>query len=135
MITYNQFMKKVEFQDSWNKKRIFIVSIIIVILMGIAIELKGNIIPNLLKNKRPLPAIREQAIYRDQGRKLNLNPNLDSVISQKLESIKQDAEKINISEIATSSSQIQKIINDIKNLQNLPNTQLKEICFNICKGL
>ncbi|MBI2031355.1 MAG: hypothetical protein HYT08_01950 [Candidatus Levybacteria bacterium] len=126
-------MKEVGFQESWNKKRILIASFLIAVLIGIGLELKGNTISNFLKNKPSFSAIKGVATYKNPNQRSA--PDIGSAVSQKLESIKQDAENINISEIATSTPQIQKIINDIKNLQNLPSNQLKDACLNICKGL
>lgn len=130
-------MKEVEFQESWNKKRIFIASIFIILLIGVGLELKGSIISNLLNNKNarsPSASVKGATIYESKNQN-GFKPDIGSILQHKLESIKQDAENINISEIATSSPQMQKIINDIKNLQSLPSNQLKDACFNICKGL
>jgi len=130
-------MKEVEFQESWNKKRILIASIFIIILIGIGLELKGSIISNLLSNKNShssSASVKGLTIYETPNKSESV-PDIGSAIQQKIESIKQDAENVNISEIATSSPQVQKIINDIKNLQNLPSNQLKDVCLNICKGL
>lgn len=136
-MAYNYFMKEVEFQESWNKKRIFFAGIFLIILIVIGLELKGNIISNLLNNKNsrsPSASVKGLKIYENQN-KSEFSSDIGSVLQEKLESIKQDAENVNISEIATSSPQVQKIINDIKNLQNLPSNQLKDACLNICKGL
>ena len=136
-MAYNYFMKEVEFQESWNKKRIFIASLFIILLIGIGLELKGNIISNLLNNKNspsPSASVKGITVYENKNQN-EFKLDIGSSLQQKLESIKQDAENVNISEIATSSTQVQKIINDIKNLQNLPSNQLKDACMNICKGL
>lgn len=130
-------MKEVEFQESWNKKRIFIAFLFIILLIGVGLELKGNIISNLLNNKNlrfPSTSVKGVIVYENKDQN-EFKPDIGSSLQQKLESIKQDAENVNISEIATSSPQVQKIINDIKNIQNFPSNQLKDACLNICKGL
>ena len=130
-------MKEVEFQETWNKKRIFITSLFIVLLISIGLELKGGMVSSLLSNKNarsPSTSVKGLTIYENPN-KSEFTPDIGSTIQQKLESIKQDAENVNISEIATSSPQVQKIINDIKNLQSFPSNQLKDVCLNICKGL
>lgn len=129
-------MKEVEFQESWNKKRIFITSLFIILLIGVGLELKGNIISNLLSNKNAgsSSSVKGVTIYENKNQS-EFKPDIGSTLQHKLESIKQDAENVNISEIATSSPQVKKIINDIKNLQSLPSNQLKDACLNICKGL
>lgn len=60
---------------------------------------------------------------------------LQTTFQEKINEIKEDTESIDIAEVASSSPQIQKVINDIKNLQNYPRSQAKEACFNICEGL
>lgn len=125
--------KEAGFKESWNKKRIFIASFLLVILIGIGLELNGNIVSNFLEKNPSSSAVKGIRTYKNQTNKLNFD--FGATVSERLEAIRQDAENIDISEIATSSPQIQKIIKDIKNLQNFPNSQLKEACFNICKGL
>lgn len=61
--------------------------------------------------------------------------NLQTNFQEKFDEIRENAESIDVVEVASSSPQIQKVINDIKNLQNYPRSQAKEACFNICEGL
>lgn len=61
--------------------------------------------------------------------------DLKKDLNQRLNDLKEDVNSINVVEVATSSPAVQKILNDLKNLQNLPQNQAKEACFNICNGL
>jgi len=116
-------MKEVKFEESWNKKRIGIALIIFLLLAGSVIYLfKSN-----------MPITKPQRV---QDKKvLASDQNLESIIQGKVQAIKQQAVNINVEEIASSSPQIQNLINDLKALQNLPSSRVKEACYNICKGL
>lgn len=56
-------------------------------------------------------------------------------LKEKLEGIKRDVEKLTIDDVASSSPQLQKVVNDLKTLQEYPKNQVKEACLNICSGL
>lgn len=60
---------------------------------------------------------------------------IKEVVQQRIETIQQEAENIDIVEIASSSPQVQKIINDIKSLEKYPSDQAKGLCQQICNGL
>lgn len=55
-------------------------------------------------------------------------------IENKLIELKKEVNNINVVEVATSTPAVQKVLNDLKNLQSLPQSQAKEACFKICSG-
>lgn len=55
-------------------------------------------------------------------------------IETKLTDLKKEVNNINVVEIATSTPAVQKVLNDLKSLQSLPQSQAKEACFKICSG-
>ena len=118
-------MQEVKFEESWNKKRVSTAFIVLLLLAGGAVY--------LLKNRLPFDAKSERA----QSQKVlsASDYNLEGVVQKQIESIKKEVNTINIAEIASSSSQIQKIINDVKSLEKLPQSQVKDACFRICGGL
>lgn len=61
--------------------------------------------------------------------------NLQREVQNKLSDIKKEVNNINVADIASSSPQVQKVLNDIKNLQDLPQSQAKDACLKICSGL
>lgn len=61
--------------------------------------------------------------------------HLQNSLQQKLDSIKQEASKLDIAEIASSSPQIQKLIKDLNALKDYPSNQIKDVCQNICNSL
>jgi len=56
-------------------------------------------------------------------------------IENKLIELNKEANNINVVEIATSTPTVKKILNDLRNLQNLPQSSAKEACFKICNGI
>lgn len=117
-------MKEVKFEESWNKKRIGIALIVLLLLAGSAVYLLRN---SLFFNTKPQAAQNQMVLASDQ--------NLEDIVQRQVQAIKQQAANINVEEIASSSPQIQNLINDLKALQNLPSSQVKEACFKICNGL
>ena len=62
-------------------------------------------------------------------------PDVKQSIQNQIDNLKNEAQNINVVDIATSSPQVQKVINDLKAIQNYPQNQLKTTCEKICSGL
>ncbi len=118
-------MQEVKFEESWNKKRISTALVVLLLVAGGAVYIFRNSLPFDTKAKR------------SQNQKVlsTSDYNLEEAVQKQIEGIKQQAENMNVEEIASSSPQIQNLINDLKALQNLPKDKTKEACYNICKGL
>lgn len=58
-----------------------------------------------------------------------------SDIEKKIGEMTKEVNSLNINEIASSSPQVQKVLQDIKNLQHYPENQAKEMCQKICSSL
>lgn len=113
-------------EEVWDKKKL-IIGIVIVLFLGLFIYFGI-----LNTGEKPSPNIRGESVkVQDAASKINLRKD----VNNKLEEIKQNADEINVAEIASSSPQIQKVINDIKNLQNLPSNQARDACLKICGNL
>ena len=67
----------------------------------------------------------------------SINPvnEIKSAVEDKIEVIQEEAKDIDLAEVASSSPQIQKIIKDLKSLENYPADQAKSLCEKICSGL
>ncbi|PIP74471.1 MAG: hypothetical protein CO135_00990 [Candidatus Levybacteria bacterium CG_4_9_14_3_um_filter_35_16] len=61
--------------------------------------------------------------------------NIQKVVQEKVDLIKEQADQINVTDIATSSPQMQKLIKDIKSLEGYPSSQARSMCENLCKSL
>lgn len=126
-------MHPIEPQESWDKKKIFIFFLIVLPLAFFALKtyvLDKNID---LFSQKPNTSFKQ---VKGESSISQFNPaDLQGSVEQKIDSIKSQVNNINVTDIATSTPQIQKVINDIKNLQNYPRNQAKDACIKICNGL
>lgn len=53
----------------------------------------------------------------------------------KLQDLQKQVMNLDPQEVVTSSPQVKKIINDLKNLQGLPKSELKQVCESLCSGI
>lgn len=118
-------------QEVWDIKKIF-VFLMVLLLLG------GGLVYGFM-NQRILSQGEVRGTQAQKQEEPKIEPpsfnNLQNTFEEKLTDIREEAENIDVAEVASSSPQIQKVINDIKNLQNYPRNQAKEACFNICEGL
>lgn len=127
-------MDEIKKEESWNTKRIFAALFLITALIIVGYFLKTKVLgensspTDSSKAVRGTTSTKEENKEQEQG----LNINVQKVLQEKIESLKQAALGLNVVEIASSSPQVQKIINDIKSLEQYPTNQAKEICKQIC---
>ncbi len=120
-------------KESWNKKKIFAALFLLLLLAGAGyffktkiLDSKSSLFPSsILKSVKGTVSTQER-------NNASSDFNVQKAIGEKIESLKQAALGLNIVEIASTSSQVQKIINDIKSLEQYPTNQAKEICRQIC---
>lgn len=121
-------------EESWNKKRIFGVLFLIAALIILGYFLKTKVLGQSSSPTDSPKAVKGTTNTKKENKEQEegLNINVQKVLQEKIESLKQDVKGLNIVEIASSSPQVQKIINDIKALEQYPTNQAKEICKQIC---
>lgn len=61
--------------------------------------------------------------------------NLTTDVQKKINTLSKQVNNLSPQEVATSSPQVQKVLEDLKKLEEYPKSQAKEMCLNICKGL
>lgn len=127
-------------EESWNKKRIFLgLSVMVILIAGLAafkvlvLDKNQNLVQKTISKQTK--SVQGASANTNSSSKDNVVPSLKIGIQDQLNAIKQEASGINIAEIATSSPQVQKVIEDIKSIQNLPRTQAKSFCEQVCNGL
>lgn len=117
-------MKEAEFEETWNKKRVGIaIAVFLLVISGLIYFSKQNLSSKISSHPQ------EAKVLSASDR------NIENTISDQIDSIKKAALNIDVGEIASSSPQIQKLIQDLKSLQDYPRNQVKDTCFSICKGL
>jgi len=117
--------------QTWNKKRIIIAVFLLTLLLigGYFFKIR------ILGEAQLQPAKSVEGIStKDENAELP-EINIQKAVKEKIDSLKQQVAGLNVSDIASSSPQVQKILNDIKSLQEYPENQMKEICNSICSRL
>ena len=115
--------------QTWNKKRIFITFFLLVLLIAGGYFFKTRV----LRNQPPqvgksIRGITAQTSTIEPEPKINIQ----EAVKEKINSLKQEVLGLNVLEIASSSPQVQKILQDIKSLEQYPINQAQEICKKIC---
>jgi len=123
-------MEEIRSEESWNKKRIF-AAIFLIVLLAIGGYLFKTRVLDTDLSPQNLKSVKGKA-SKEERKKEDLGIQIQEAVKEKINSLKQEASSLNIAEVASSSPQIQKIINDIKALEQYPTNQAKEICKQIC---
>mgnify|MGYP001607478486 CR=1 FL=1 len=122
--------KKEEIQ--WDKKKIIFAVIVAILLIGIGFELKSV----FLVESQPIEKVNQNSNAQIKGASTNeLTNGIKQSFADNINSLKAQAQNIDIAEIASSSPQVQKVINDLKGLKDLPKNEIKSACEKICSGL
>ena len=142
-------MQKTEFlSESWDKKKIILAVFIVICLALVGYGVKTYILPannssgTVDVSSGKVKGVNTQAVSDNNTVNSNTGSislpsaqNIESGVAQNINNIKQEISTLNIADIASSSPQIQKIVNDIKALPEVPGQKAKDICQQICSGL
>lgn len=122
-------MEEVKEESVWNKKKIFLAIVLVIFLAVGGYFLKTKVLGenSTLESKKSVKGVTSK-----QESKPITGFNIQEAVKQKINDLKQEVSGLNIVEIASSSPQVQKIINDIKALEQYPTNQAREICKQIC---
>lgn len=125
--------------QKWNKKKIILTALAVAFLIVAALQLKNYILGDAKgETSAESSSGPSQAV---EGAKISPTISLPTAkqigesLGQNLNDIKQELNNINVQDIATSSPQVKKILEDIKALPNYPANQAKDVCLNICNSL
>lgn len=132
-VIYNYLMKEAKKEViEWDKKKIILFTIGAIILLGMGLVVKEMMFAG--KETQNLSSIKTD-VKGASTEIANPLPDIKQGIQNQINSLKNEAQNINVVDIATSSPQVQKVINDLKALQDYPKSQLKATCEKICSGL
>lgn len=125
-------MKERKEQIEWDKKKIilFVVGVILLLVAGLVV--KQMMFAGVQTQNSSLPTTGVKGANTEIANPL---PDIKQGIQNQIDSLKNEAQNINVVDIATSSPQVQKVINDLKAIQDYPKSQLKATCEKICSGL
>lgn len=117
----------------WDKKKIIIFLAVVLFLLIGAYVLKSIILGENTSTKNSQNSF-QQGI---KGVDIQESPqqSLRNNVRDQIENLKEEAQNIDIVDIASSSPQVQKVINDLKAIQNYPSNQIRQACEKVCSGL
>lgn len=121
-------------ESVWDKKRIILFSILVFLAIIGAYYVKTLFLPDTASKDLSSNSVLKESV-KGASTSENSSGSLKQGIQNQINSIKSEAENINVVDIATSSPQVQKVINDLKVLQNYPTNSLKGVCEKVCSGL
>lgn len=123
-------MKKEEKNEQWDIKKILITLFFVVVAFLVVIEVKKVFLPNV----HVLGLSGEtKAVVKKPDVKAPVD--VQSIVGDKIDEVKNTVNNLNAQEVATSSPQIQKVLHDIQGIKDLPADQAKQQCLRICQGL
>lgn len=126
-------MEETQTYERWDFKKILIV---LVLLVAAALSFKTFVLDQKSPESSNNELTNVQGARTSEAPSSSPAPNeeIKKSIENKLIELKKEVNNINVVEVATSTPAVQKVLNDLKNLQNLPQSQAKEACFKICSG-
>jgi conjugal transfer/entry exclusion protein len=125
-------MKAFEEKTEWDKKKIIIFFIAVVVLIAIGLVFKKIM---LAGQEASNPSEATTSVKGANTEIANPISDIKNNIQNQMDNLKNEAQNINIVDVATSSPQVQKVINDLKAVQDYPKNQLRQTCEKICSGL
>ncbi len=127
-------MEVVEERESWDLRKI-IAFLLLIVILGLSFK-------SLVLDKKGLENFTRKSIgvagvstTQQPPSNQNSSNELKKGVESKLNDLKNEVNQINVVEVATSTPAVQKVLNDIKGLQNLPQSEAKNACLKICNGL
>lgn len=129
-------MKDREERLPWDKKKIALLLLFLLGTLLIFVTAKSIFLDQASEDNESLKKVRGVQIKDPKvftGGPETQRPSIN--LEEKVEDIKTQVESVQVSEVASSSPQIQKILNDIKSLKDYPSSTARQACENICKNL
>lgn len=104
---------------------IALVGILLVVQFSLSADRKGVV-----------KGVKTEKVTEQESKKVEeAKSRLQGTIEDQLDDIKDQVTQLDPQDIVSSSPQVQKIIDDLKDLQGVPKDELKNVCENICRGL
>jgi conjugal transfer/entry exclusion protein len=116
----------------WDKKKIILFIAGVILLLAIIYVARNMMFAG---TQSANPSLINTGVKGESIQSTQPLPDIKKSVQQQIDTLKNEAQNINVVDIATSSPQVQKVINDLKAIQDYPKSQLKATCEQICNGL
>jgi hypothetical protein len=122
----------IKIEETWDKKKIVIGIALLLVLLGCLVYFSGIYKIKSASSENAGSQLKKTV----KGVETSINAEgIKKAVQQKIEEIKTEAGSIDLVEIASSSPQVQKVINDLKALEKYPSDQAKGMCQKLCDQL
>ena len=112
-------------KETWNKKRVFLgIFLLALLIIGGGYLFRDKI---FISSSRQLKSVEGASTST-----VDTAANVQETVKEKIDNLKQEVSGLNLMEVTSSSPQVQKILSDIKSLQQYPENQVKDLCRKIC---
>jgi hypothetical protein len=115
-------------KTQWDKKKIVLFLVAAIALIGIGFEAKDMILGTSVS---PAVSVAKPDV---KGAATEVSSGIKNSVQNQLDNLKAEAQNVDLTEIASSSPQMQKVVNDLKALQDYPKNQVKATCEQICNS-
>ena len=129
-LTILSMLKKDEKTEevAWDKKKIIIFALFLLVILFAGLYFKTVLFPD------KLTAVEGDYTQISSPQDAEIS-NASQNFQQKVNQIQQNVDNLNMVDVATSTPQVQKVLDDIKSLQQLPKDQAQSACQRVCAGL
>lgn len=126
-------IQKLDFvaEDKWDMKKILVGVLVIGLIVATSFWWFFN--EGKLGQVKGVKIEKSNQKFSSDSSTISLPSQVE--LQEKMNNIKQEVMNLNVSEVASSSPQIQKVIKDLKSLEEYPRTKASEVCQQICNSL
>lgn len=135
-------------EESWDKKKIIITTVVLLAVGFGVLEAKkyfldqNQTMPPATSVSNASKAVAGVSTADEEDETPQSLPiqsfspqTVQADVQKKINTITQEVTKLSVTEIASSSPQIQKIMEDLKALEQYPRNQVKDTCVKMCSNL
>lgn len=139
-------------ERQWDKKKIGIGIGILVFLIGSGVFAKTYFLDSTSSVVRSDPSKAQELVegantsvfktsevtptpYKKSSLSSFSSSSIQEGVQKQLETIKEQAANLNVSDVVQNSPQYKKVVEDLQNLQGLPKEEAKKACLSVCESL
>lgn len=139
-------MEEQEYEEYWDRKKVLTGVFLFVIVGGLVYYYRPLILGQTMqaftsqvekltsKPTKQVAGVETMRSTPNGPSTPKILPNAQD-LQKKIEELTKQVKSLSVSDVASSSPQVQKVLDDLKSLESLPSTKAREACENICRKL